>query len=111
MSDNTVASTEEDENLEISRVIPFNNTTPSSIAVDPLRNLVYVSVNPGYPYNYTLSLCAEENAASSFVIPTSISACSAIYVLDGNSSLVYDIIRLLIVACGYDFPQILECHR
>lgn len=37
--------------LQIVKVVPFNDTAPSSITVDTLRNLVYVSVNPGYPYN------------------------------------------------------------
>jgi hypothetical protein len=37
------------ESLEIIKSVPFNNTTLPSIVVDPLRNLVYVSVNPDYP--------------------------------------------------------------
>lgn len=37
---------DDDAGLQIVKVVAFNNTTPSSIAVDTLRNLVYVSVNP-----------------------------------------------------------------
>src|SRR5512145_1396353 len=85
---------DEDASLQLVEVVPFNNTTPTSVAVDTLRNLVYVAVNPGYPYNYTLSLCAEENATSQLAIANSLSACSAIYVLDGSLGLINDIIRL-----------------
>ncbi|MGH9926760.1 MAG: hypothetical protein ACRD5B_15425, partial [Nitrososphaeraceae archaeon] len=44
---------DDDAGLQIVKIVPFNNTAPTSVTVDPLRNLVYVSVNPGYPYNYT----------------------------------------------------------
>jgi DNA-binding beta-propeller fold protein YncE len=81
-------------NLEIIRAVPFNNTSLSSIVVDPLRNLVYVSANPSYPYNYTTSLCADENNTNSLYIPNSISACSAIYVIDGDTGQIENIIRL-----------------
>lgn len=79
--------------LQIDEVVPFNNTTPASVTVDTLRNLIYVAVNPGYPYNYTSSLC-EENTSNQPDITDSVSACSAIYVLDGNSGQINDIIHL-----------------
>jgi hypothetical protein len=34
-----------EEIFEIIKVIPFNSTYPSSILVDPISNLVYVSVS------------------------------------------------------------------
>jgi hypothetical protein len=79
--------------LQIVKVVPFNNVAPTSVEVDTLRNLVYVSVSPGYPYNYTLSLC-EENATNQLAIANALYACSAIYVLDGDSGLINNIIHL-----------------
>lgn len=83
---------DDDASLQIVKVVPFNNTNPTSVALDALQNLVYVSVNPGYPYNYTLSLC-EENATSRRVA-NALSACSAINVLDGDSGLIKNTIYL-----------------
>jgi hypothetical protein len=84
---------DDDASLQIVKIVPFNNTAPTSVAVDALRNLVYVPVNPGYPYNYTMSLC-EENATSRFAIANPFSACSAIYVLDGHSGQINNVIHL-----------------
>ncbi|HZD34789.1 MAG TPA: hypothetical protein VE130_06250 [Nitrososphaeraceae archaeon] len=88
-----------EENLEIIDTIPFNNTSLSSIVVDTLRNLVYVSANPVYPYDNTTFSCTEEekkenNSDSLPTILNSISACSAIYVIDGDSGQIKNIIRL-----------------
>lgn len=96
---NTTASVntnnvDDDASLQIVKVVAFNNTTPSSIVVDTLRNLVYVSVNPGYPYNYTLSLCEENDTSQQPAIANALSACSAIYVLDGDSGLIKNTIHL-----------------
>lgn len=95
-SNETLTTDDDTEaSLHIVEVVSFNNTTPSSVAVDALRNLVYVSVNTGYPHNYSLSLCQEEKITSSFAtIPSPTSACSAIYILDGDSGIIKDIVRL-----------------
>jgi hypothetical protein len=39
----------DDAILQIVKVVLFNNTVPTSVAVDALRNLVYVSVKSGIP--------------------------------------------------------------
>lgn len=64
------------------------------MVVDTLSNLVHVSVNPGYPYNYTTSLCAHENDTNSLSIHNSVSACLAIYLIEGGTGRTKDIIRL-----------------
>jgi hypothetical protein len=48
------------ENLEIIKVIPFNGTIPSSITVDPISNLLYISVRPDYSANYLSQSCSGE---------------------------------------------------
>jgi hypothetical protein len=53
-----------EEISEIIKVIPFNNTYPSSILVDPISNLVYVSVRPNYPYSYFPDLCSGQSTAA-----------------------------------------------
>ena len=53
-----------EEISEIIKVIPFNNTYPSSILVDPISNLVYVSVRPEYPYSYFPDLCSGQSTAA-----------------------------------------------
>jgi hypothetical protein len=47
---NTISSFDNmiEENLEVIKVMPLNNTNPSSITVDPISDLVYVSVRPDY---------------------------------------------------------------
>ena len=80
--------------FEIIKSIPFKNTTLSSIAVDPIRNLVFVSTNPSYPYDHKASLCREENDTSSYSIPNSVAACSAIHIIDGNTGNIKEIIKL-----------------
>lgn len=82
------------ENLEIIKVIPFNNSTLSSMSVDPTSDLIYVSVRPDYSYNYSSTLCLEQNVTNSAVVSSSIFLCSAIYILDGNTGQTNSIIRL-----------------
>jgi DNA-binding beta-propeller fold protein YncE len=79
-----------EEISEIIKVIPFNDTYPSSILVDPLSNLVYVSVRPNHSSSYFPELCSEQstaavtnNLSSSNYIPAEL--CSVIYVLDGHT--------------------------
>jgi hypothetical protein len=93
-SSNNTNNMELEDNLEIINTIPFNNTSLSSIVVDTLRNLVYISANPSYPYDNTTFSCREENKGDSLSILNSLSACSAIYVIDGNTGQTNDIIRL-----------------
>jgi hypothetical protein len=44
-SDNTISGFDNmiEKNLEAIKVIPFNGTIPSSITIEPISNLVYVS--------------------------------------------------------------------
>jgi hypothetical protein len=94
-SSNNTNSIELEGNLEIINIIPFNNASLSSIVVDTLSNLVYVSANPAYPYDNTTFFCREENNGDSLpTILNSISACSAIYVIDGDTGQTNDIIRM-----------------
>jgi hypothetical protein len=89
-----------EEISEIIKVIPFNNTYPSSILVDPISNLVYVSVRPNYPYSYFPDLCSGQSTAAATFNNLSSSSyvladlCSVIYVLDGNTDRIIDMIRL-----------------
>jgi hypothetical protein len=73
--------------------IPFNNTDLSSLAIDPISDLVYVSGSPGYPYNHSSTSCVDQitnsSNASGFVFP-----CSAIYILNGSNNQINNIIRL-----------------
>lgn len=80
--------------LEILKSIPFENTTLTSIAVDPIRNLVFVSANPKYPYDDKISQCREENDTSANSIPNYVAAYPAMYVIDGNTGDIMDIVRL-----------------
>jgi DNA-binding beta-propeller fold protein YncE len=80
--------------LEIVKSIPFNDTIPSSIAVDSSRNLVFVSVKPSYPHDIETNLCNEENDKSLYSIPDSVESCSTIYIIDGNTGEIKNIIRL-----------------
>jgi hypothetical protein len=93
-SSNNTNSIELEGNLEIINTIPFNNASLSSVVVDTLSNLVYVSANPSYPYDNTTFFCREENNGDSLPILNSISVCSAIYVIDGDSGQTNDIIRM-----------------
>jgi hypothetical protein len=79
---------------EIVKSIPFNSTTPSSIAIDLSRNLVFVSVKPSYPYDIETTLCNEENSKSLYSIPYSVEGCSGIYIIDGNTGEIKNLIRL-----------------
>jgi DNA-binding beta-propeller fold protein YncE len=85
---------------EIIKVIPFNNTYPSSILVDPTSNLVYVSVRPDHPYRYFPEFCSGQNTAAPTFNNLSSSRyvladlCSVIYVLDGDTDRIIDTIRL-----------------
>ena|SRR5215204_5372729 len=47
-----------EEKFEIIKVMPFNNTNPSSITVDPISNLVYVVVRPDDSSNYLSQSCS-----------------------------------------------------
>jgi DNA-binding beta-propeller fold protein YncE len=84
----------EEEISEIIKVIPFNNTNPSSITVDPVSNLVYVSVMPDYSYDNLSQLCSGQYTVPSNNESSSIYPCSVIYVLDGETDKIIDIIRL-----------------
>jgi DNA-binding beta-propeller fold protein YncE len=89
-----------EEISEIIKVIPFNNTYPSSILVDPISNLVYVSVRPDHPYSYFSGLCSGQSTAAATFNNLSSSdyilayLCSVIYVLDGDTDRIIDTIRL-----------------
>jgi hypothetical protein len=83
-----------EENLEVIKVIPFNGTIPSSVTVDPISNLVYVSVRPNYSANYLSQSCSGESAVTSKNVSDSSSTCSVIYVLNGQTEQIIDVIRL-----------------
>jgi hypothetical protein len=82
------------ENPEIIKVIPFNGTIPSSVTVDPISNLVYISVRPDYSYDYLSQSCSGESNVTSKNVSDSRSTCSVIYVLDGQTEQIIDLIRL-----------------
>jgi DNA-binding beta-propeller fold protein YncE len=90
---NTITSFEE-KIPEIIKVIPFNGTIPSSITVDPLSNLLYVSIRPDYSYNYLSQSCSGESEVTFKNLSDSSSTCSVIYVLDGKTDQIIDVIRL-----------------
>jgi hypothetical protein len=75
-------------------LVSFNNTSLSSIAVDAVSDLVYVSLRPGYSSNYSSTSCLEQNATGSATVSSSMFPCSAIYILDGNTGHINNIIRL-----------------
>jgi DNA-binding beta-propeller fold protein YncE len=84
---------------EIIKVIPFNNTYPSSILVDPISNLVYVSVRPDHPYSYFPDLCSGQSTAATLNNLSSSNhvladLCSVIYVLDGDTDRIIEMIGL-----------------
>jgi hypothetical protein len=88
-----------EEIFEIIKVIPFNSTYPSSILVDPISNLVYVSVRPAHPYSYFPGLCSGQSTAATTNNLSRFSnvladQCSVIYVLDGDADQIIDVIRL-----------------
>lgn len=84
-----------EENFEIIDVMPFNDTYPSSITVDPVSNHVYVSVRPDFSYNNLSQSCfGQNNTVASNNVSDSIYSCSVIYVLDGKTDQIIDIIRL-----------------
>jgi DNA-binding beta-propeller fold protein YncE len=93
---NTITSFDNmiEENLEVIKVMPFNNTIPSSITVDPISDLVYVSVRPDYSSNYLTQSCSGESNITSKNLSDSSSTCSVIYVLDGETDHIIDVIRL-----------------
>jgi hypothetical protein len=83
-----------EENLEVIKVIPFNNTNPSSITVDPISDLVYVSVRPDYSSGYLSQSCSGESSVTSKNLSDSSHICSYIYILDGETDQIIDVIRL-----------------
>lgn len=93
---NTISSFDNmiEENLEVIKVIPFNGTIPSSIMVDPISNLVYVSVRPDYSANYLSQSCSGESNVTPKNVSDSSSTCSVIYVLDGQTEQIIDVITL-----------------
>lgn len=93
---NTISSFDNmiEENLEVIKAIPFNGTIPSSIMVDPISNLVYVSVRPDYSANYLSQSCLGESNVTSKNVSDSSSTCSVIYVLDGQTEQIIDVIKL-----------------
>jgi hypothetical protein len=80
-----------EENFEIIKVMPFNNTNPSSIIVEPISDLIYISVRPDYSYNNLSQSCFGQVSNN---MSDSISSCSVIYVLDGKTDQIIDMIRL-----------------
>ena len=95
-SHNTISSFDNmiEENLEVIKVIPFNGTIPSSITVDPISDLLYVAVKPDYSANYLTQSCSGESNVTSKNVSDSSSTCSIIYVLDGETDQIIDVIRL-----------------
>jgi hypothetical protein len=93
---NTISSSDNmiKENLEVIKVIPFNGTIPSSITVDPISDLLYVSVRPDYSSNYLSQSCSGESNVTSKNLSDFSSTCSVIYVLDGKTIRIIDVIRL-----------------
>jgi DNA-binding beta-propeller fold protein YncE len=83
-----------EENLEVMKVIPFNGTIPSSITVDPISNLLYVSVRPDYSANYLSQSCSGESNVTSKNLSDFSSTCSVIYVLEGKTDQIIDVISL-----------------
>jgi DNA-binding beta-propeller fold protein YncE len=86
--------TNTEENFEITKVMPFNNTDPSSIIVDPASNLVYISVRPDYSYNNLSQSCIGQDTMNSNNVSDTIHSCSVIYVLNGETDQIIDTIRL-----------------
>jgi hypothetical protein len=83
-----------EKHFEIIKVMPFNNTNPSSITVDPTSDLVYISVRSDYSYNNLSQSCFGQDTIISNNVSGSIHSCSVIYVLDGETDQIIDIIRL-----------------
>ena len=73
--------------------MPFNNTNPSSIIVDPVSDLVYVSVRSDYSYNNLPQSCFGQNTVTSNNTLGSILICPSFYVFDGKTDQITDIIR------------------
>ncbi len=93
---NTITSFDKmiEGNLKVIKVMPLNNTNPSSITVDPISDLVYVSVRPDYSSNYLSQSCSGERNVTSKNLSDSSYTCSVIYVLDGETDQIIDVIRL-----------------
>ena len=83
-----------EENLKVIKAMPLNNTNPSSITVDPISDLVYVSVRPDYSSNYLSQSCSGESNVTSKNLSDSSYTCSVIYVLDGETDQIIYVIRL-----------------
>jgi hypothetical protein len=94
MSASSSITSFEEKAPEIIKVIPFNGTISSSITVDPISNLIYVSVRPDYSANYLSQSCSGESNITSKNVSDSSSTCSFIYVLDGETDQIIDAIRL-----------------
>src|ERR687891_557317 len=60
-SNSVIGSTEPEQQIETIKAIPFNNTILSSLIIDSVSNLVYVSGMPDHSYNYS---CLKDNMSS-----------------------------------------------
>lgn len=78
----------ESEDIGIIKTIQFNNTILSSLTIDPISDLVYVSGMPDHSYNYS---CSKENTNSSSGFKF---LCSTIYILDWSTGQINNLIKL-----------------
>lgn len=87
-------SNETENNLEISKIIPFNNTHLSSLSIDSISNRVYVSAAPDYSSTNPSTHCLQQDTTGSSILLSSNFPCSLIYILDGNTGQLNNIFRL-----------------
>lgn len=89
-SNSVIGSTEPEQLIEIIKAIPFNNTILSSLIIDSISNLVYVSGMPDHSYNYS---CLKDNMTSIYGSVSEL-PCSTIYILNGSTGEINDSITL-----------------
>jgi hypothetical protein len=87
-------SNETENNLEIRKIIPFNNTRLSSLSIDSISNRVYVSGAPDHSSTNPSTHCLQQDTTESSIFLSSNFSCSLIYILDGNTGQLNNIFRL-----------------
>jgi hypothetical protein len=80
--------------IEISKIIPFNNTRFSSLSIDSILNRVYVSAAPDHSSANPSTHCLQQDTTESSIFSSSNFSCSLIYILDGNTGQLNNIFRL-----------------
>jgi hypothetical protein len=89
-SNSVIGSTEPEQLIEIIKAIPFNNTILSSLIIDSISNLVYVSGMPDHSYDYS---CLTDNMTSIYGSVSEL-PCSTIYILNGSTGEINNSITL-----------------